>query len=367
MRIAFIGGRDIRKLGGIENYMYNLASKLAEMGHEPIVYCESDHDGEEEINGFKVIHQKSLNSKFWTKPILGLKAILKTIRNEKDINIYHFNAGGPAYFAWIARIFGKTTIYQGHGIEWRRTKWKWYQRIIMMFTDACVVVICTKYAISVSQEQTKLINKLYHKKCTTIPTAVNIPCSDIGCAPLDSLGLKNNGYFLFLGRLVQDKNPDILIKAFIKADLANIKLVIAGSNDTDPQYVAYLKQLSCNNRNILFTGAVYGETKDALLAHCLAFCIPSTIEGLAITLLEAMSYGRICIASDIEANKEGLGDNGIWVKAEDIDTLANAIKNVYDNYDQLSHIGKANKKRIEQYYTWDKIVRKYISYIQSLN
>lgn len=43
MKIAFIGGRDIRKLGGIESYMYNMATELVKKGHEPIVYCESDH------------------------------------------------------------------------------------------------------------------------------------------------------------------------------------------------------------------------------------------------------------------------------------------------------------------------------------
>ena len=58
MKIAFIGGRDIHLLGGIENYMLNLATTLVEQGHEPIVYCESDRNGEEWVNGFKVIYRR---------------------------------------------------------------------------------------------------------------------------------------------------------------------------------------------------------------------------------------------------------------------------------------------------------------------
>ena len=58
MKIVFIGGRDIHTLGGIENYMYNLATELVKIGHEPIVFCESDHNSEEIVNGFRVIYHK---------------------------------------------------------------------------------------------------------------------------------------------------------------------------------------------------------------------------------------------------------------------------------------------------------------------
>ena len=64
MKIAFIGGRDIHKLGGIENYMYNLATELVKLGHEPVVYCESDRNEKELVNGFCVIHQKSIGGRF---------------------------------------------------------------------------------------------------------------------------------------------------------------------------------------------------------------------------------------------------------------------------------------------------------------
>lgn len=44
MKIVFIGGRDIHLIGGIESYMYNLASTLVRFGHHPIVFCESNRN-----------------------------------------------------------------------------------------------------------------------------------------------------------------------------------------------------------------------------------------------------------------------------------------------------------------------------------
>ena len=60
MKIAFIGGRDIHKLGGIENYMYNLATELVKLGHEPVVYCESDRNEKELVNHTSEIHWRSV-------------------------------------------------------------------------------------------------------------------------------------------------------------------------------------------------------------------------------------------------------------------------------------------------------------------
>ncbi len=359
MKIVFIGGRDIHKLGGIEAYMYNLCTELVKLGVEPLVYCESDRDEIETLNGFTVIHQKSINSRFWTKPILGLKAIKRTLKEHPDIDVYHFNAGGPAYFGWIARLCGKRTIYQGHGIEWRRTKWSPFHRLIMQFTNMYVVVFCTKYATAVSEEQTEMLWKRYRKKCKTINCAVNLPQSVKNDTVLDRFGLRGKKYFLYLGRLVQDKNPDFLIKAFNTSGSEDWKLVIAGSNDSAPEYVNYLKELAKGNNRIIFTGAVYGDDKETLMANCGTFCIPSTIEGLSITLLEAMSYGRICIASDIQANKEALADNAIWVKAEDLESLKSALKRVMLNYDVLNLSGKKNYQRVIEHFTWPKVAKEY--------
>ena len=366
MKIAFIGGRDIHKLGGIEAYMYNLCTELVKMGHEPLVYCESDRNEIEELNGFTVIHQKAFKSKYWIKPILGWRAVRRTLIEHPEIDFYHFNHGGPALFGGpLARMHGKVTQMQLHGIEDRRTKWSKFERFLMRILGL-YLDHCSKYFSSVSWEQKEITERRMHKHCWYIPTAVNLPAEIKDETALERFKLTHEGYYLYLGRLVQDKNPDYLIKAFLASGIKDRKLVIAGSNDAMPDYVSYLKNIAKNNEQIIFTGAVYGDDKETLMKQCAAFCIPSTIEGLAITLLEAMSYGRICIASDIPANKEGLADNAIWVKAEDVQTLKDGLLHVNNHFEELKGSGLQNFERVRDGFTWPKVAQQYMDMVDEI-
>lgn len=363
MKIVFIGGRDIRRIGGIENYMFNLATELVKLGHECIVYCESDRNGSEIINGFKVIYKKSFGGRFLCKPILGLFSTLDALFKQKKVDIIHYNAAGPALFSFIT-LFSKTKVLvQGHGLEFKRTKYSKFQSKILKTLES-FVVFTHKNLIMVSNEQSDYYNKKYNKKCITIPTAVNLPITNINSDILKKNNLEKEGYFLYLGRLVQDKNPDFLIKAFIESEIENMKLVIAGNNDSDIKYVNYLHSLAKNNQNIIFTGAVYGDDKEMLLKECFAFCIPSTLEGLPITLLEAMSYGKLCIASEIPANKEALGESGIWVKYEDVDDLKNKLLYTIKNYEAIRYQKEYNLNRVRKYFTWEDISKQYDDYIK---
>lgn len=366
MKIAFIGGRDIRTLGGIENYIFNLATHLVQLGHEPIVYCESNRNATEVVNGFKVVYHKSFGGRYLCKILLSFKSTLHALINEEGVELFHYNAWPPSVWSWIARMFGRKVLLEGHGLEWKRTKYTPIQQKIMHFME-WLTAKAHKNILVVSDEQRCYFANHYARKCVTIPTAVNLPAADEPQSDiLSRYNTEVGKYFLYLGRLVQDKNPDFMIKAFRKAAVAGYKLIIAGSNDQQPDYVQYLQSLAEGDDNIVFTGAVYGADKATLLRYCTAFCIPSTIEGLAITLFEAMSYGRLCIASDIPSNREGLGDNGIWVPAEDVDALAEKISFVVSNYPSLTHIGEQNLQRVAQNFTWDIVAKRYVEYISTL-
>lgn len=134
MKIAFIGGRTFHHPDGIATFMYNLATELVGMGHEIIVYQESDHNGEEMVNGFKVIHQKSTKSAIYNKMGLGVKSTFNAIFKQKGVELIHYNCGGPAFFSSMwARIFGKKVVLQLHGLEFMRTKyspfWRWVAKV----------------------------------------------------------------------------------------------------------------------------------------------------------------------------------------------------------------------------------------------
>ena len=314
MKIAFIGGRTFYHPDGIATYMYNLATELVKMGHEPIVYQESDHNGEEWVNGFKVVHQKSFRNAALTKILLGFKSTIMGLFKEKDIQVFHYNCGAPALISSIwPRLLGRVSLMQNHGLEFNRTKYSLRKRNILRkkFYFDCKI---NKYLTAVSQEQTDFIREHFHKDCRTISCAVNIPQETSKSDVLERFGIIPNNYIVFMGRLVQDKNPDYLIKGFMNSQHGDKQLVICGCAAPRSSYGDYLHMLAKDDPNIIFTGAIFGADKDTILRNAWVFCLPSSMEGLPISLLEGMSYGKVCIASDITANKEALGDSGIWVK-----------------------------------------------------
>ena len=134
MKIVFIGGRDLHSAGGIESFMRNLSRELVYLNVTPVIYCESDHFGRKTLNGIEIISLKSLPSRFITKPILGLIATLHAVCFHHDAALFHYNAWPPSLSSWIPRLLGFTTVMQGHGLEWKRTKYSHFQRKIAVMS-----------------------------------------------------------------------------------------------------------------------------------------------------------------------------------------------------------------------------------------
>ena len=367
MKIVFIGGRGIHILGGIENYMLNLTRELTKLGHKCIVWCESDHREVEYLDGVKVIYHPGPKNNLICKPWCGLKATLRTILCEKDVSVIHYNAWPPSLWCWIPRICGIPSLMEGHGLEWQRSKYSSMAQKIMRFMEK-VTARMNHHLIMCSEGQVKYFKEEYGRDSVCIPGAVDLP--DLN-APNESdimvrFGLEPKKFFLFMGRLVQDKNPDYLIKAFRKSKVEGYKLVIAGNNDAMPEYVAKLHSLGEGCEDVVFTGAVYGNDKAKLLKNAYCFCLPSTIEGLSIVMMEAASYKLPTIASDIDANREFLGDDAVYVRPESEKDLVEALLFAVSNPDMLQEFVSINYNKILEKYTWDKVALKYVSYLKSI-
>ncbi|MCQ2374279.1 MAG: glycosyltransferase family 4 protein [Salinivirgaceae bacterium] len=365
MKIIFIGGRSIHILGGIENYMLNLTRELAKLGHECVVWCESDHREVEYLDGVKIIYHPGPKSNLICKPWCGLKATVRTLMHEKNVDFVHYNAWPASLWNWLPRMFGIQTAMEGHGLEWQRSKYSKLSQTIMKYMEWFTAHI-NNHLIMCSESQVRYFKKQYGKTAVCIPGAVVLPNVSATCNSdiLEKYNLQPQRYFLFMGRLVQDKNPDYLIRAFGKVKTLGYKLVIAGSNDTCPEYVEKLKKMA--NNDVVFTGAIYGEDKMQILKNAFCFCLPSTIEGLSIVLMEATSYKLPVIATNIEANEEFLGNDAIYVTPENEIELTQAIEYAISNPQKLKEQVDANYTKLVSHYTWDKIAIKYVEYLNSL-
>lgn len=366
MKIAFIGGRTFTTPDGIATFMCNLATELAKHGYEPIVYCEGDTNKVEHINGFKVVTWKSLKSAALTKILLGLKSTFHALFVERSVKIFHYNTWAPALVAsYLPPLFGKKVVMQNHGLEWKRPKYNEKQAARMKLMEK-ISARTHKHWTLVSEEQREYFNTAYNREGVTITCAVRIPGEAEKSDILTRYGLNGGNYFLYMGRLVQDKNPWHLINGYIKSGITDKKLVLCGNNPQVTEYEESLYKLAKDNPNIIFTGAIYGADKDVMFRNAFAFCIPSTLEGLPMSLLEAMSYRKICLASDIPSCHEALGDSGVWVPYEDSDAICEQLKYIADNYAELKWQEQYNYERVKKSFSWEEATNKYINFINTI-
>ena len=367
MKLVFIGGRDIHILGGIENYMLNLTRELTRLGHECIVWCESDHRAVEMLDGVKVIYHPGPKSNLVCKPWCGLKATVRTLLSEKGVSVIHYNAWPPSLWCWIPRICGVPSLMEGHGLEWQRSKYSPGAQKVMKAMERFTARL-NQHLIMCSEGQVRYFKEMYGRDAVCIPGAVYLPDESAGLSSdiLARFGLERKKFFLFMGRLVQDKNPDFLIRAFRKASLEGYKLVIAGGNDAMPEYVEQLHALGAGYEDVVFTGPVYGEEKACLLRNAYCFCLPSTIEGLSIVMMEAASYKLPTIASDIEANREFLEDDAVYVRPENEEDLVEALRYASFHPEDLARLVDVNFRKIVEKYTWDKVAVKYVDFLHSI-
>jgi glycosyltransferase involved in cell wall biosynthesis len=102
----------------------------------------------------------------------------------------------------------------------------------------------------------------------------------------------------------------MLIRAFQRIEGDDVRLVVAGSTSFTAHYVEQLHELAAQDSRVIMPGNVLREPLADLYAHASAFVLPSDVEGMPLTLLEAASHGAPILASDIAPHREFLGSDG---------------------------------------------------------
>src|SRR5678815_2659627 len=116
-------------------------------------------------------------------------------------------------------------------------------------------------------------------------------------------GLTRGSYVLSVGRLVPEKAPEHLLAAF--ADVpGDTRLVLAGGSSHTDEYVSELHSMAAADPRVIMAGYVFGAELEELYSNAAAFVLPSLLEGLPLTLLEAASYGVPIVVSDIPPHLE---------------------------------------------------------------
>lgn len=363
LKIAMLGHKRIpSREGGVEIVVEELSTRMVVLGHEVTCYNRKGHhisgkefDDEElkEYKGIKLKTVPTINLRGIAAMSSSVFAAIKAAFGKYDA--IHFHAEGPCVMLWLPKLFGKRCVATIHGLDHQRAKWGKFASTYIMLGEKCAV----KYAdeiIVLSENVQKYFKETYGRETIFIPNGVNYPELRNLEVISKKYSLNKDDYILFLGRLVPEKGIKYLIQAF-KDVKTNKKLVIAGGSSDTNEFVKELKELAEEDKRIIFTGFVQGKELEELYSNAYLYCLPSDLEGMPLSLLEAMSYGNCCLVSDIDECTSVIEDKGIIFKKSNITDLKEKLQRVCDDLQMVEKYKVEASNFICKKYNWDEIVK----------
>jgi glycosyltransferase involved in cell wall biosynthesis len=361
MRIAVIGAKGLpAKQGGIEHYCQEMYPRMVERNHTVDLFARSSYIGSSwleqyEYKGVRVVSLPCLQLKgadaFFTS-LLGAIAA-----SSSQYDIIHFHALGPSVFSWLPKFASSAkVVVTCQGLDWQRAKWgKLSSRILYAGERAAA-----KYAdgiVVVSDELRSYFKQTYNRDTVYIPNGpAKYAPTDARFAYGSSLGLTPGKYIAYLGRLVPEKRPDLLIEAFQKLNSRGWKLVLVGGTSDTDAFATQLCNLAARNPNIVFTGELRGEKLAEIMRGAGCFTLPSDLEGLPLAMLEAMQEGIPVVASDIPAHQQLIAkDRGLLFAAGDVAACTRTLEQAIANPETLAVMASRAQKYVQLHHNWDDI------------
>lgn len=367
VKIAMLGHKSIpSRQGGIEIVVEELAVRMAALGHQVTIYNRSGHhvSGKEfdqkklrEYKGIRMKYVPTIDKKGLAAMSASFFAAVAAAFGKYDV--VHFHAEGPCAMLWLPKLFGKRCIATVHGLDHQRAKWGKFASTYIMLGEKCAVRFADEIIV-LSEGVQKYFLDTYGRKTRFVPNGVNRPVLHEAEIIKNKFGLEKDTYILFLGRLVPEKGLRYLIQAFkqVKTDK---KLVIAGgSSDTD-EFAGELWEMAKDDDRIIFTGFVQGQELDELYSNAYVYTLPSDLEGMPLSLLEAMSYGNCCLVSDIDECASVVEDKALIFKKSDVNDLKEKLQLACDQPKIAEQMKAEAADFICGKYNWDDVVKETLS------
>ena len=364
LNIAMLGQKRIpSREGGVEVVVEELATRMVKNGNKVTCYNRGGHhvSGKEydarkikEYKGIRIKTVPTINCRGLAAMSSSVFAAIKAAFGKYDV--VHFHAEGPCAMLWLPKLFGKRCIATIHGLDHMRAKWGKLASTYIMLGEKCAVKHADEIIV-LSKGVKDYFKETYNRDTVYIPNGVNRPEIKGIKEIKERWGLNKDSYILYLGRLVPEKGIKYLVEAFkdVKTDK---KLVIAGgSSDTD-EFSNELKEMAGDDERIIFTGFVQGEPLDELYGNTYIYTLPSDLEGMPLSLLEAMSYGNCCLVSDIEECASVVEDKAIVFEKSNVDDLRKKLQEACDNEKLVEGYKKNAADFICEKYSWDDVVEK---------
>lgn len=364
MRIAMLGHKRIpSREGGVEIVVGELSTRMAVLGHDVTCYNRRGHHvsgGEfdkaktSEYNGVRIKTVPTVDKKGLAAVSSSIFAAVKAAFGRYDI--VHFHAEGPCAACLLPKLTGKRVIATIHGLDWQRSKWGGFASKYIKFGEKSAAKHADEIIV-LSENVKRYFKETYNRDTVLIPNGVSKPEIADDTLIKEKYSLCKDGYFLYLGRLVPEKGVEYLINAY-KTLETDKKLVIAGGSSDTSDFERHLHELAAGDERIIFTGFVEGRELSELYSNAYVYVLPSDLEGMPLSLLEAMSYGNCCLTSDIPECTEAVGEYALTFKKGDISSLAQTLE-MLGNSEDLVHSYKSKAQRyICDKFNWDDVTAK---------
>ncbi len=364
LRIAMLGHKRIpSREGGVEIVVSELSSGMTELGHSVVCYNrkghhvsgeEFDRAGEKDFRGVTLKEVPTIDKKGLAAMTSSFFAAICAAFGNYDV--VHFHAEGPSAMIWIPKFFGKKCIVTVHGLDHQRAKWGGFASKYILFGEKCAVKFADEIIV-LSENVKNYFESTYNRKTVYIPNGVNRPESADASVIKEKFSLMKDEYILYLGRLVPEKGIAYLIEAFKKTKSSKKLVIAGGSSDTD-EFAKELAEISKGDERIIFTGFVEGRTLEELYSNAYIYVLPSDLEGMPLSLLEAMSYSNCCLTSDIPECAEVTKEFGVTFRKSDTEDLQRVLQHLCDNEDIVDGYKEKAADYICNKYSWQDVVEK---------
>lgn len=361
--IPHIGG------GGVEKNFFLISNFLAEKLNDVSVITVNKEYKNQLNKKIKIISPKNnkwMNSSIYTKYIISLYLLVKTLISDRKYLVFSFQANW--YAIVITKIFGLKIISRSN-----TAPQGWSKNIIKNFLYKLIINYADKVIVN-SIEFKKSLKKRFDVDSICIYNPLDrskiLKLGNIQLKKkLSIFKKKKNLKIINIGRFTDQKNQILILKSikYLNNSIP-IKLLIAGRGANYSQLKNFINENKLNKNILLlnFLKNPYPYLKEADV-----FILSSNYEGLPNVLLEAQCFKKIIISTKCPTGPKEIllnGKAGTFFKMNDYKDLSKKISYVYENKTKFSSkikLGYKNlyrfdeKKNLEMYY---QIILKYLYY-----
>jgi glycosyltransferase involved in cell wall biosynthesis len=352
--------------GGVEVHASELYPRLQALGANVVVMGRTPYRP-----AGSPVQWRGVSVRWISSPRLqGVEALVHTFLGVlyaglRRPDVLHIHAVGPWLLVPLAKLLGLRVLVTHHGEDYLREKWNGPARAVlrlgetlgMRFADDCIVI---------SNALLELARVKYHRQATLIPNGVGEPAPHHSRLVLERYGLAPQRYIIQVSRLVPEKRQLDLITAFKAAGLPGWKLLLVGGAQGSQRYADLVREHIAGDESIINTGFLSSAEVQELLMHAGIFALPSSHEGLPISLLEAMKLGTPVVASDIPANREMRLDENSYFQVGDADTLCRRLRELAALDDNQRRLLAERLTGLCARYDWDAIAESTMRVVQRL-